>query len=502
MNNIEKRYKLLLVDDEEVWSDNLKEELEGHNFEVFYENDADKTLKQISAFKPDAVLLDILFNQQNRGKPIFDKIKEKYPYLPVIILTSTAVDSYNDDDFSGRAFPYPKDSLKPDDVQTYYLFAKKIRDAIKGTENINNYIDKFDFVVGKTEAMQDVCRTIIKAAKSNSYVLITGEEGTGKELVAKAIHRIRARKGRFILVHCGALTDTLIESELFGICAEVASSVSEKEGLFEQADNGTIFLDEIGTMPLNHQVKLLRVLQDRKFSRVGSTPNCKCKNKKYPDHSAIAVDIRVIAATNIDIPGKIKEGIFKKDLFDRLNVINIHMPPLRQRKEDIEALYKYFISTHNKRLNMDKLDTCRPDVKIMLGEYDWPGNLRELSNSIERAMSLADSTVLLKKDFPQTIREGNKKGNELYNAEVVIDQCIKEGKGYNEFKDEVPKNKMAEVLEGICRRYYEKNRDLTEDLLVPVLKFNTRANLHRVLNDHGISTIELKQRFKNMKGSE
>lgn len=507
MNTV-KKYKLLLIDDESAWSNNLKDELERLNLEVAYEERAENTLLRILKVNPDAVLLDILFNGENKGKPTFDKIKAhpEYSSLPVIILTSTMVDTYNDDDYPGRAFPYPKDSLRPEDEQTYRSFAERIRKVIEKKDDVESYIDKFGFVVGKTKAMRDVCRIILKASESNSYILITGEEGTGKEHIAKAIHNFSMRSDRpFIPINCGALPDTLIESELFGVCSSIATQVGEREGRFEQADKGTLFLDEIGAMPVHHQAKLMRALDSKRISRVGSTRSCRCRNKKHPDHTDIELDVRVIAATNIDIATAIAGGQFKKDLYDRLNVIHIHMPPLRERKEDIEELYQYLVKKLNKELGKEILETVRPDIKRMLDNYDWPGNIRELSTSIERAMNVAESTILLGKDFPPQIR-GAKKNNELRLEPSKIEKLVERVmKGELTFKDIVEQiapmgsPTLQDILEGICHRCYKDNGNLTEDLLVPILNLNTRGNIHRVLADNGVSTKELKRQFKNRK---
>ena len=322
--------------------------------------------------------------------------------------------------------------------------------------------------------------------------------------MAKAIHHFSQRKDKpFIDVHCGAIALTLIESELFGVCAGGATQVVEKEGFFEQADKGTIFLDEIGTMPLDQQTKLLKVLESRKLKRVQSKQKCICKNKTHRDHTAIDIDVRIVAATNTNIPDAIKEGEFREDLYYRLNVINIHVPALRERKEDIEILFKNFVNVIKIKLGKPEfLDVYRPDVKELFESYDWPGNIRQLRGCIESAMSNTNSPILVKSDF--SLEDNGKEDKVPYDISTIIGRCINGEIGYKEIKRIAPIKTpaMKAILEGICIRYYEINGDLSEDLLVPVLQLNTRANVHRVLQEHGISTTELKQKFKNMRGSE
>ncbi len=255
--------KVLLVDDERAWSLNLKDELEEQDFVVEYEENPQNTLDKIQSFRPDVILLDLMFRHENKGKEQFEKIKKKHPKLPVIILTSTMVDTYDDNEYPGRALAYPKDSLQPEDETTYKAFADAIKGVIRRVDDVENYRDQFGFEMGMTDAMKEVCRVILKAAKTNSNVFITGETGTGKELTARAIHNLSERKeGPFIAVNCGAISPTLVESELFGICSGTATDVKGKAGFFEQAHKGTIFLDEIPEMPLDQQTKFLRVLQE------------------------------------------------------------------------------------------------------------------------------------------------------------------------------------------------------------------------------------------------
>jgi DNA-binding NtrC family response regulator len=496
MNSDKKPYKLLLVDDEQAWSNNLRDELERLNFEVCYEEKAENTLNRIRKEKPDAVLLDILFNQVNKGKSTLDQIKKKHKSLPVIMLTSTMVDTYVDADYPGRAFAYPKDALKPEKIETYEAFAGKIRGAIEGADDIENYIERFKelgLIVGNTEAMREVCRMVLKAKETDSPVLITGESGTGKEMIAKAIHQLSGRKdNRLISVPCGAITDTLVESELFGVCAEAATQVTEKEGYFEQAVGGTIFLDEIGTMKIEHQAKLLRALQEKKIARVGSKQNCKCKNKRHTDHTEIEIDTRVIAATNTDITQAIKVGKFREDLYYRLNVIHIEMPLLRKRLEDIEILYKHFVNKLKTRLHREEvIDNLRPQVKEMFVHYEWPGNIRELELAIERAMNSANSAILMEGDF--SLR-GSPESNEnnFGNTDNIV-QDIWVGKTtWKDLKDEFNKKgtRRTLILKGLVDRWVSERKVRPEHKdLAKLLKINPR-NMQKKFEECGLKLTE------------
>ena len=500
-----KKYKILLVDDEPGWCARPIAKLKEIGFEVIYEEKAENTLKLIKSESPDVVLLDILFGNENKGKPTFDEIKKKCPDLPVIILTNTMDKmSYQREDYPEVALDYPKAALNSEDDNTYKIFGAKIIEVIRGAYSIDNYLTEFSklgFIVGSSVAFRDICQIILKASETISNVLITGEKGTGKELVAAAIHHFSKRNGKFIAVNCSGITDTLFETEFFGVCGGTATQVNEREGFFEQAHLGTLFLDEIGAMPFNQQPKLLRALEARKIARVGSNKNCKCKNKQHSDHTEIQFNVKVIAATNEDIFSAVQAGKFRDDLFDRLKVITINVPPLKHRKEDIETLAKSFINKLKNELGKpEMIDTIRPDVKQMLEDYNWPGNIRELKNAIERAMNVTNSAILQKGDF---LLGGNQHENEIrYDNDKIaklVERCMNEENfGYNDIKKIVPikTERMTAILEGICRRCYEEKRDLTQDLLVEILKLKTRANVQRVLDDHGISTTELKKEYK------
>jgi transcriptional regulator with PAS, ATPase and Fis domain len=248
-------------------------------------------------------------------------------------------------------------------------------------------------IIGQSPAMCEVYRLTRKAARSSASVLLLGETGTGKELVASALHKLSARsQGPMVKVNCGALSESLLESELFGhVRGAFTGAVSNRTGRFEAAHKGTIFLDEVDSTSTKLQVKLLRVLQEREFERVG-------------DPQTIRVDVRVIAASNRDLHFEIQEGRFREDLYWRLNVIPVRIPPLRERQEDILPLVSYFLTYYSEK--NDRLVThIAPDALALLQEYDWPGNVRELQNYMERAVVMADGDTLAVENLPQEIRE-------------------------------------------------------------------------------------------------
>jgi two-component system response regulator AtoC len=247
-------------------------------------------------------------------------------------------------------------------------------------------------MLAKSPPMVEVFRTVAKIADFKTTVLVTGESGVGKELVARALHTRSARKGAaFVAINCGAIPENLLESELFGHKKGAFTDANhDKRGLFEEATMGTLFLDEIGELPLNLQVKLLRVLQEDVIRRLG-------------DSRDITVDVRIIAATHRDLTAEVKAGRFREDLFYRINVLHIAIPPLRERREDVPLLIDHFVARNNVRLGT-RIRGLSPEAKKTLLEYSWPGNVRELENTIERAMVLCESDTIGASDLPERVR--------------------------------------------------------------------------------------------------
>jgi two-component system NtrC family response regulator len=294
------------------------------------------------------------------------------------------------------AFDYLPKPFTPDEVAVVVKRALETRSMMLENIYLRGEIQakyRFENIIGHSKKMQEIYRLISKVAPTNSTVLITGESGTGKELIARAIHYNSARKDRqFVPVDCAVLSENLLESELFGhIKGSFTGAIVTKPGLFEVADGGSLFLDEIGNVSLAMQSKLLRVIQEREFTPVGGT-----KLKK--------VDIRLIAATNQDLPEKIKEGTFREDLFYRLNIVPIKLPPLRERTEDIPFLVLHFLKKFCQEMGKNP-KTLSPAALKLLTDYSWPGNVRELENAIERAVIMTDEEVLLPPHFPFPLGE-------------------------------------------------------------------------------------------------
>jgi Nif-specific regulatory protein len=306
---------------------------------------------------------------------------------------------------------------------------------------------RFDNIIGTSQAMMDVLGTIGQVAASRATVLLLGETGTGKELIAKAIHYNSPRKDKpFVRVNCGALSETLLESELFGhIRGSFTGAVKDKIGRFEAAQGGTIFLDEIGTMDPSLQVKLLRVLQEREFERVG-------------DHRTIRVDVRVIAATNLDLAEEVRKGTFREDLYYRLNVVTVFLPPVRARREDIPLLIDFFLDKYNKE-NGRNLHKMSRELMNTLLRYPWPGNVRELENAIERAVVLSGSDEFTEDLLPIQIRMFAQQGRNRQQADTIeslarrlSEQALeeygmREGEIYELVVGEVEKQLIIKALE-------------------------------------------------------
>jgi two-component system NtrC family response regulator len=346
----------------------------------------------------DLVLTDMKMPGTD-GMDLLEHVKAKDPELPVIMMTAygtveKAVEAMQKGAYNFILKPFENESLVvyvQKAVRTYRMVKenRQLRDAVE-----NQY--RFGNIIGKSKPMQETFETIRKVAPSSATVLVEGENGTGKELVAKAIHFNSARRDKpFVAVNCSALSENLLESELFGHeKGAFTGAVSMKKGRFELADSGTLFLDEIGELPSNLQVKLLRVLQERSFERVGGV-------------KPITVDIRVIAATNKQLKAEVERGNFREDLFYRLNVLHIVLPPLRKRLEDIRPLVEHFIKKYaaERKPDVPAIKGLDQEAERLLYEYAWPGNVRELENVIERALILCPGETIRVSDLPRLFKE-------------------------------------------------------------------------------------------------
>ena len=376
--------KILVVDDEQSMREFLDIMLKKEGYKVSLASNGEEVLKYIDKDIFDLVLLDIRMPKMD-GIAVLKKIKSASPETVVIMITAYASADTAIKAMKEGAYDYITKPFKVDEIKL--IIKNAIEKKHLRNENIllkqvvrDRYV--FDNIIGKSPKMLALYELLEKVAPTKTNVLITGESGTGKELVAKAIHYNSPRKEKpFVTLNCGAIPEALIESELFGhMKGAFTDAIATKKGLFEMADEGTIFLDEISELPLMMQVKLLRVLQDREFKRVGGTED-------------IRVDVRIIAATNKDLERAVKEKRFREDLYYRLNVIQIKLPNLRERREDIEVLATHFLKRYSEELNKN-ISGISPEALHLLLNYEYPGNVRELQNIIERAVALGTDQEL------------------------------------------------------------------------------------------------------------
>ena len=385
-----KKISILIVDDEESVRDSLYNWFIEDGYRVECAENAKRALSILESDSFDIILADIKMPGMD-GLEMLRRIKLLKKDTIVIVMTAfatvdTAVQALKD-----GAFDYITKPFDPDDLSHLIRNASKQISLVEENENLKNKVvslENVEDLIGNSEAMKKVLKDIESVAQSNSSVVITGESGTGKELVARAIHSNSPRKFfPLVSVHCGALTEGLLESELFGHeKGAFTGAMYNRKGRFEMADNGTIFLDEIATISTKMQIDLLRVLESKSFVRVGG-------NKE------ISSDFRVICATNRDLKSMVEKGIFREDLFYRLNVVNIFVPPLRERIEDIPLLVDYFIKKYCASMNRQAV-TIDPTALKRLEEFNFPGNVRELENMIERAIVIGNGKKISLKDLP------------------------------------------------------------------------------------------------------
>ncbi len=376
--------RVLVVDDEEPFRRLLKKELARKGYAVEVASDGSEALRLLHDNSFDVILLDVVMPGVD-GISLMKKMKEDPGAPAIIVLTGkatveTAVEAMKNGAYDYLTKPYKLDELVIVVDRAYEYSRLRIKSKLLEQELVRKE-SPFEFI-GKSRQLQDINALIQKVAPTDSPVFIQGESGTGKELVANTIWHYSMRKGApLIALNCASLSENLIESEIFGHeKGAFTSAYQMKHGLVEVADKGTLFLDEIGEMPIGLQAKLLRFLDSGEFRRVGG-------------NKTLRVDVRVIAATNKDLSTMIKTGTFREDLFYRLNVININIPPLRERKEDITELSKHFLKKYAKKLSKAITDFT-PEAQEVLSEYHWPGNVRELENVVERAVILCEADLL------------------------------------------------------------------------------------------------------------
>ena len=381
---------ILVADDDASIRSLLKQLLSDEGYSVVEATTGTEVVEKVKDVNPDLVIMDVRMPELD-GIEALSKLKVSSPKTSVLIMTAFGSSNNAIRAMELGAFDYITKPFELDKISHTVKRVIEYRDLTSEVQVLRDEISSLvqtERIVGNSPAMQEVYKTVGKVAKADATVLITGESGTGKELVAEALHyNSNRRSGPIVKVSCAALPETLLEAELFGHeKGSFTGAMTQRRGRFEMADKGTIFLDEIGEMSLPMQTKLLRVLQERKIERVGSS-------------LPIKVDIRIICATNKDLQRQVEQQKFRDDLFYRLNVINIHMPPLRDRKEDIPALVEHFLAKHRYSATAQPAAISEEALKRLM-EYDWPGNVRELENVVERAVVLSRGQIITSRELP------------------------------------------------------------------------------------------------------
>lgn len=381
--------RILIVDDDLSLCHFLTKALSKKDYQVISCNSAGETMKIVSLRETDLILLDNRLPDRN-GIELLKEIKRELPKVPIIIMTAfgtteTAIEAMRLGAFDYILKPFELNEIS--ELVDKGLEAHKLMNRTVAISAISEYRDDSDQIIGKSKIMQEVYKLIGQVAESDLSVLIRGESGTGKELVARAIYHHSARKDQpFLAINCAAIPETLLESELFGYEKGAFTGASKRRiGKFEQCDKGTILLDEIGDMTMATQAKILRVLQEGEFERVGG-------------NDTIKVNVRVLTSTNRKLEELIKQGKFRDDLYYRLKIMTIILPPLRGRKEDIKELTKYFFQLYNRQLGT-RVSHMDPSVYESVGSYNWPGNVRELANTINRSLILCKGEVMTADDI-------------------------------------------------------------------------------------------------------
>lgn len=409
---------LLVIDDETGIRESLKWIFKD-TYDTVLAKDGREAFQRLESRPPDLILLDILLPDIN-GLEILRRVKEENKSLPVIMITATKTVKNAVEAMKLGADDYV---VKPFDLEELRIIVRKAlntQELAREVELLRSEVNRtygFDNIIGKSKEMREIFKVIRQVADSRTTILVTGESGTGKELISRAIHYHSSRKSRpFVTINCAAIPENLIESELFGHERGAFTSAYERKiGRFELAHTGSLFLDEIGELSLSTQAKILRFLEEKEFTRVGGAKNIK-------------VDVRLIAATNKHLEESIKNGTFREDLYYRINVVPIDVPPLRNRREDIPVLAHHFIKKFHEENRRGPQEISK-DAMDLVVNYDWPGNVRELENLVERVMALSTSETITPEDLPLSVRE-NVRINRLKDAvlwgEISLTRAVEE----------------------------------------------------------------------------
>ncbi|MCH7657843.1 MAG: sigma-54-dependent Fis family transcriptional regulator [Bacteroidetes bacterium] len=462
-----RREKLLIADDDKNIQFAFRKAFESKNIDVVSADNGNEVLRIIGIEKPNVIFMDVAMPGKN-GLDVLEELNERKVEIPVIIITGFGTMNTAIKAVQLGAYDY---IVKPLDIDQIYFVAERALEMVRLRNKIDNLNIELsrktskDEIIGNHPKIQKVYKLIgaVVNTSNTTNILITGESGTGKELVAKAIHKNSKNSERpFIALNCSVFPDSLLESELFGYEKGAFTDAKEKRiGKFELADDGTIFLDEIGDMPLNLQKKLLRVFQEREFYRLGG-------------NNLIKLKARFIAATNKDLEKSIKNKEFRQDLFYRVNVFPIEIPPLRERGEDISLLLHHFIQKYSKNLGK-KIDLIHPEVIKFINEYKFPGNVRELENFVEHAFIVSKDNVLRLSDFP--IKENRTTDSNYFNFSSLI---LEEARGqFNNMFEKKFINELMNASKGKVK------------VAADIAKVDRRT-IHRLIKKHNLITREFK----------
>jgi DNA-binding NtrC family response regulator len=433
--------KILIVDDELNMLLVLEAMLKKEKYKVVTASDGLEALDILKTGDVAVVVTDLKMPRLD-GLGLLSRMETNYPSIPVIMITAhgtveTAVEALKNGAFDYITKPFDQDDLKNIIEKAFKTRALNESELVSSSRETDH-----GEIIGSSKRMVKIYKLVEKVAPTTTTVLITGETGTGKELLARAIHMNSPRRNNpFIKINCVAIAENLVESELFGFeKGAFTGAVNKKPGRFELAHTGTLFLDEIGDLPKDMQAKILRVIQEQEFERVGGL-------------QTIKIDVRLITATNKDLMQEVQEGRFREDLYYRLNVLPLDLPPLRERKGDIERLTDYFLDTFNKKLSR-RIRHVDPEVRKLFAHYNWPGNIRELENLMERLVLLATGDTITLEDVPPEIHVSAV-------AEATFDAAKSEGTPWN-----ILKSKMEQLEKGMILKILEEcNRNISKAAL-------------------------------------
>jgi len=467
-------HRILVADDEESIRWVLSRALKKKGFLVDLAEDGRQALSLFRSNRYDLAVLDIKM-PGIQGIELLQQFQEEQPEILVIIMTAESTMENAVAAMKHGAYDYLTKPFDLDALDAIILKAQKAAEVTDQLGQLKGELqEKYSFdraIIGNSQPMQEVYKDLGRIAPSDVTVLVTGESGTGKELVARAVHFNSPRLGKpFIALNCAAIPRELLESELFGHEKGAFTGATErKSGKFEQANGGTLFLDELGDMPLELQAKLLRVLQEKEITRTGG-------------NQVMSVDVRIVAASNQDLASMVREKTFREDLFYRLNVVPIHLPPLRERKEDIEPLVEFFLKRAQDELGVQTRE-CSQEALGLLKRHSWPGNVRELENVIKRATLLSPNQVLMPADFPGLFSNSDLGGQED-SLEALVARKLQ--------------NSLAQMDLQDLDNLYEMVLHQVERPLINIILQHTRGNQVRTAEILGINRNTLRKKIKTL----